>query len=65
MEYTNSQIRALIEDLIHSRRDRAIMVARLIAGLTMEQISELVEMSPRQVRTIVHKCEAVLFKHCR
>ena len=65
MEYTNSQIRALIEDLIHSRRDRAIMVARLIDGLTMEQISELVEMSPRQVRTIVHKCEAVLFKHCR
>ena len=63
MEYTNSQIRAMIEDHIHSRRDRAILVARLIDGLTFEQIAELVEMSPRQVRTIVHRCEAVLFRN--
>lgn len=63
MEYTNSQIKILIEDFVHSRRDRAILSARLIDGLTFEQIAELVEMSPRQVRTIVHKCESILFKH--
>ena len=63
-EYTNSQIKAAIDDFLHSRRDRAIMVARLIDGLTMEQIAELAELSPRQVRTIVHRCEAILFKHC-
>lgn len=64
MEYTNSQIKALIEEYIHSRRDRIVMVARLVDGFTMEQIAELVEMSPRQVRTIIHRCETELFKHC-
>lgn len=63
MEYTNSQIRELIEEYIHNKRDRAILMVRLIDGLTFEQIAELVEMSPRQVRTIVHKCESELFKH--
>lgn len=63
MEYTNSQIRALIEEYIHSKRDRSILMVRLIDGLTFEQIAELVEMSPRQVRTIVHKCESILFRH--
>ena len=64
MEYTNSQIKALIDEYIHSLRNRAIMTARLIDGLTFEQIAELVEMSPRQVRTIVHRHEHTLFKHC-
>lgn len=63
MEYTNSQIRALIEEYIHNKRDRSILMVRLIDGLTFEQIAELVEMSPRQVRTIVHKCESILFRH--
>ena len=63
MEYTNSRIRELIEDFVHSRRDRIILSARLIDGLTFEQIAELVDMSPRQVRTIVHKCETTLFKN--
>lgn len=64
MEYTNSRIRELIEEYIHNKRDRAILEARLIDGFTFEQIAELVELSPRQVRTIVHRCETELFKHC-
>lgn len=63
MEYTNSRIRELIEEYIHNKRDRTILMVRLIDGLTFEQIAELVEMSPRQVRTIVHKCESILFRH--
>lgn len=65
MEYTNSQAKEAIEEHIHNRRDRIILSARLIDGMTFEQIAELVDMSPRQVRTIVHKCEEVLFKHFR
>ena len=63
MEYTNSMIRALIEDHIHSERDRLILSSRLIDGYTFERLSEIYEMSPRQIRTIVHKQEKELFKH--
>ena len=63
MEYTNSQIKALIAEHLHSERDRQLLYRRLIDGITFEKLSEEFSMSPRQTRTIVHKCEAILFKH--
>ena len=64
MEYTNSMIRHLIDEYIHSERDREILRLRLIDGIVFEKIAEIMEMSPRQIRTIVHKNENILFKHC-
>ena len=64
MEYTNSQIRELIAEYIHSERDRDILLRRLIDGVTYERLAEEFDMSPRQMRTIVHKGESILFKHC-
>lgn len=64
MEYTNSQIRELIAEHIHSERDRRILERRLIDGLTFERLAYEFEMSPRQMKTIVHKNEAILFRHC-
>ena len=63
MEYTNSQIRELISEYIHSERDRAILCRRLIDGITFERLAEEFEMSPRQIRSIVHKSEIILFKN--
>ena len=63
MEYTNSQIRELIREYIHSERDRKILERRLIDGTTFEKLSEEFELSPRQTRAIVHKCESILFRH--
>ena len=63
MEYTNSQIREAIAEYIHSERDRKILCLRLIDGYVFEKIAEIMEMSPRQIRTIVHKNENILFKH--
>lgn len=34
MEYTNSQIRDLIREHIHSERDRKILFRRLVDGVT-------------------------------
>ena len=65
VEYTNSEMRALIEEHIHSARDRAILYERLINGLTFEALAEKVDMSTRQVKTIVYKCEKELFKHLK
>lgn len=63
MEYTNSQIRDLIREYIHSERDRRLLFRRLVDGVTFERLAEEFDLSPRQVRTIVHRCETVLFRH--
>lgn len=62
-EYTNTQIRDLIAEHIHSERDRELLCYRLIDGLTIERLAEIFSLSPRQTRTIIHKNEAILFKH--
>lgn len=64
MEYTNSQIRALIDDWIHSERDREILKRRLIDGITFERLAEEFDMSPRQIKNIVYNQEQQLYKHC-
>ena len=63
MEYTNSQIRELIAEHIHSQRDRKILERRLIDGITFERLAEEFEMSPRAIRTLVHRNEEILFRH--
>lgn len=62
MEYTNSQIRELIMEHIHSARDRTILERRLIDGVTFERIAAEMDMSPRQIKNIVYKEEQVLFR---
>lgn len=61
MEYTNSQVRMLIDEYIHSERDRAILRRRLIDGITIERLAEEFELSPRQTQTIIHRNERILF----
>lgn len=63
MDYTNSQMTALIEDLIHSSRNREILKRRLIDGIVFEKLSEEFAMSTRQIKNIVYKAEEQLFKH--
>lgn len=63
MEYTNSQILALIREHIHSDRDRRIMLDRLVNGITMDTLSEKHEMSVSQVKRIVRKNMEILMKH--
>ena len=65
MEYTNSQIRNLIAEHIHSECDRRILERRLIDGRTIEQLAEETEMSPRQIWNIIRKNESVLFRHVK
>ena len=62
MEYTNSQIRELIAEHIHSERDRRILERRLIDGITFERLAEEYDLSVRQTKTIVHRSEEILFR---
>ena len=54
-DYTNSQIEKLIDEHIHSERDRAILKRRLIDGLIYEKLAEEFELSDRQIKSIVYK----------
>lgn len=62
-EYTNSQICALIDELIHSERDRKILKRRLIDGICFEPLAEEFDMSVRQMKNIVYKLQERLFRH--
>jgi DNA-directed RNA polymerase specialized sigma24 family protein len=63
MEYTNSQIRNLIAEHIHSERDRQILERRLIDGITYERLAEEFDMSVRQMKNITYKAQEKLFRH--
>ena len=63
IEYTNSQICQLIDDYIHSDRDRNILKRRLIDGVCYEPLAEEFNLSVRQVKNIVYKLEKKIFKY--
>ena len=63
MEYTNSQIREIIGEYIHSERDRKIMERRLIDGITFERLAEEFDLSVRCMKTIVYRCQVEIFRH--
>ena len=57
---TNSELDSRIAERIHSERDRRILRMRLIDGLTYERIAETVEMSPRYIRSLVKRLNAII-----
>lgn len=62
---TRSQVNDLINDRVFSARDRKILRAKLLDGLTYEKIAEDLrpQMSPRQVKRIVARCIEELKSH--
>jgi Mor family transcriptional regulator len=55
MEYTNSQICELIDEHIHSERDREIMKRRMVDGICYEPLAEEFDLSTVQVKRIVRR----------
>lgn len=62
-DYTNSQIAALIDEHIHSERDRRIMKRRFIDGICYEPLAEEFQMSDRQIKRIIYKLQEHLFRY--
>jgi len=62
-DYTNSEIRRAIDEVIHSERDRAILKRRLIDGICFEPLAEEFDLSVRQVKQIVYKAQDKLFAY--
>ena len=62
-EYKNSEMSDLIDEYIHSERDRGILKRRLLDGVCYEPLAEEFDLSVRQVKTIVYKAQERLFSH--
>lgn len=62
-EYTNSEIRSVIDEYIHNERDRAILKRRLIDGRCFEPLAEEFDISVRQCKNIVYRGSDIVFRH--
>ena len=60
---SNTEIEKSIDEWIHSERDRRILKRRLIDGICYEPLAWEFDMSVRQMKSIVYKAEAKLFRH--
>ena len=65
INYTNSEMSEVIEENIHSQRDRLILKKCFIDGLSHEKISEEINMSNRQVSNIISKYSVMLIEYLR
>ena len=55
MEYTNSHITHIINEYIHNKRDREIMILHYVDGISADQIAKMknVDLTPRRVSQIL------------
>lgn len=62
--YSRTELDNLIDEWIIGRnaeRNRKILRRRLYDGITYERLAEEFDLSVRQVKTIVYKCEDIIF----
>lgn len=59
---TRNELEMMIEQRIHHQRNRAILKRRLLDGICYEPLAEEFDLSVRQVKNIVYKCEDLLFR---
>lgn len=62
-DYKNSDISALIDEYVHSQRDRDILKDRFVNGLTFGELSDKYYLSERQIKRIVAKADKILIKY--
>ena len=63
IEYSNSQIISIIDEYVHSERDRAILKRRFVDGICYEPLAEEFNLSVRQVKNIIYRYDKILFLH--
>lgn len=63
VEYTNSHINELIDELIHSERNRQILKARYINGARISELVEKFDLSEKQIKNIIKRDGDYVFLH--
>ena len=59
-EYRNTDMTELINEYIHSQRDREILIDRFVNGLTFSELEDKHHLSERQIKRIVKKADPIL-----
>lgn len=62
-EYINSEVTHIINEYVHSKRDRAILLDCFVDGIPHETIAEKVGLSPRRVSKIISDYSIVIDRH--
>ena len=62
-DYSNSEISEIIDEYIHSERDRALLKRRLIDGITQERLAEEFDLSVRQVQRLLYRLQDKVLRH--
>lgn len=59
--WSNSRLREIIEDYVHSERDRAVLLRKHCDHRTIEQLAEEFELSDSQIKRIIYKHTMTIF----
>lgn len=62
-EYSRTELETAIDEWILNEKHRKVMKRMLIDGICYEPLAEEFDMSVRQIKRIVYKCEDTLFRH--
>lgn len=61
VEYINSDMEKVVDEYIHSERDRKIFKRKYVDGIGYERLAEEFDLSVTQVKRIVYKHEGIVF----
>lgn len=61
-DYSKTQIEAVIDEWIHSERDRQLLKRRILDGILFEPLSEEFGLSTQQTKYIVGKCLNIIYR---
>ena len=59
--YSNFRLREIIEEYIHSERDRKILIRKYCDKRTMEQLAEEFDMSVSQIKRVITRDGIIIF----
>lgn len=60
-QYSNSRLREIVGEYIHSERDRKILIRKYCDSRTIEQLAEEYELSVSQIKRIIYKHSITIF----
>ena len=62
-DYSNQRVREVIDDYIHSARDRALILDNMVDGLSYDELAGKYQIAYESVRDVMRKGKEALDRH--
>ena len=62
-DYSNARVREVVEDYIHSTRDRALILDNLVDGVPYDELADRYCLSYEGVKDVMRKGRTALDRH--